>query len=126
MLLYLYKIQLHLPKMLTVGLPMLTKGNKRFMDPHSEIEYNKIDLVVELVVHCIDIFIPFLFLSFFFFDHLLQKYQMHCIKYFPIKYLLCRNYWNLPIKTHNWDSKIHKISVRDYKFCILQIFYIYL
>ena len=59
MLLYLYKIQLHLPKMLTVGLPMLAKGNKRFMDPHSEIEYNKIDLVVELVVHCIDIFIPF-------------------------------------------------------------------
>ena len=126
MLLYLYKIQLHLPKMLTVGLPMLAKGNKRFMDLHSEIEYNKIDLVVELVVHCIDIFILFLFLPFFFFDHLLQKYQMHCIKYFQIKYLLCQNYWNLPIKTHYWYSKIHKISVRDYKFCILQIFYIYL
>ena len=59
MLLYLYKIQLHLPKMLTGLLPTLAKGNKRFMDPHSEIEYNKIDLVVELVVHCIDIFILF-------------------------------------------------------------------
>ena len=62
MFLYLYKIQLHLPKMLTGLLPTFAKGNKRFMDPHSEIEYNKIDLVVELVVHCIDIFISLIFL----------------------------------------------------------------